>query len=151
MFRLLRRNDGCRGGEDGASGCPATSRVRCSACGQIREEDEIEMPGACACGCPTCEIERCDDCPAVMVQHMRAHSPAGRLLERVLDHEFDTKHYKVPIEGVDAELRDGLKILEEERARFESDERKRMHEEVEQQRIEAEMASRQRARAEGRS
>jgi len=77
------------------------------------------------------------------------HSQAGRLLEQVLEHEFDTKHYRIAPGSVDAELREAFKILSEERARWEEDERKRMHEEVQQQRMEAEVAQRQRERMGG--
>lgn len=70
------------------------------------------------------------------VEYYRGTSATGQLLDRVLEHEFDAKHYYVDPGAVSAEVREGLKVLEQERGRWEKEtreesERKRQ----EQQRV----------------
>ena len=68
----------------------------------------------------------------VEVEYYRASTWTGQLLDRVLEHEFDSKHYHVDPGGVSAEVREGLKVLEQERSRWE----KETHEKAEQERQE---------------
>lgn len=58
------------------------------------------------------------------------------MFERVLEHEFDTKHYRVGVEDVEAEVREGLKILEQERTKYQNEENEEQQREmVEKQRV----------------
>ena len=61
-------------------------------------------------------------------------SDAGRLLDLVLEHEFDAKHYHVQASEVRCEVRDGYKILEQERSKWERETAKRREVEMEHQR-----------------
>jgi hypothetical protein len=133
VYRLLRGEELCRGGEQGASACPQADMVRCVACGLGWKPDDIAVPGQC----PSCEQyasvpERCEPCPVVEVEYYRASTWTGQLLDRVLEHEFDAKHYHVDPGSVSAEVREGLKVLEQERSRWE----KETHEKAEQERQE---------------
>ena len=58
-------------------------------------------------------------------------STAGRLLDRVLDLEFDLKHFRMSRDEVSCEERDALKTLEHERGKWEQEESRRMMEERE--------------------
>lgn len=131
MFRLLHCEGLCQGGEqEGASGCPQVTSVRCVGCGNCWDPDDIDLPGPCAsCGQTSATLERCDNCPVTEVAQYRSNTSAGQLLERVLEHEFDCKHYKVDPGSVDVELREGLKVLEQERAKYD----KETHEKRQQQ------------------
>jgi hypothetical protein len=133
----------CRGEEQGASGCPLTDTVRCVACAHSWKTDDVNMPGAC----PSCDqhasvAERCESCPAVEVEYYRQTTPAGRLLERVLEHEFDCKHYRVDPGDVNAEVREGLKVLEQERTRWERETREKAEQERQEQQRMQEMQRR---------
>jgi hypothetical protein len=114
-----------------------TDTVRCVVCEYRWQPDDIEQPGRC----PSCDqnasvTERCDSCPVVEVEHYRTQTPTGHLLERVLEHEFDCKHYRIEPGDVSAEVREGLKILEGERSRWERDtHEKRQQEWEEKQRL----------------
>jgi hypothetical protein len=59
------------------------------------------------------------------LNHRRAHSEAGRLLESTLELDWDTKHLSVADEEIDEEAAMGLKILEQERAKWEQEQVKR--------------------------
>lgn len=106
--------------------------VKCVACQYIWEPEsgDVNAPG----GCPNCDqwasvAERCASCPVLEVEHYRSTSSAGQLLDRVLEHEFDCKHYHIDPGGVSAEVREGLKILESERVRWESETREKQRQE----------------------
>lgn len=72
----------------------------------------------------------------VEVEHYRATTSTGQLLDRVLEHEFDCKHYRVEPGAISAEVREGLKVLEHERSRWERESREKADQErQEQQRI----------------
>lgn len=77
-------------------------------------------------------MDKCEDCPSLMVEYYRGRSAAGRLLERVLEHEFDTKHYRVEAGEVDVEVREGLKMLEQERGKFDKEGREERDREMEE-------------------
>lgn len=88
--------------------------------------------------CPSCDqtasaAERCESCPVVEVEYYRMSTATGQLLDRVLEHEFDTKHYHVDPGDVSAEVREGLKILEGERTRWEKDSRDKADQERREQ------------------
>jgi hypothetical protein len=91
--------------------------------------------------CPSCDqnasvAERCESCPVVEVEHYRATTSTGQLLDRVLEHEFDTKHYHIDPGGISAEVREGLKVVESERTRWEKESREKADQErQEQQRV----------------
>ena len=111
--------------------------MRCVACGYRWKADDVNVPGVC----PSCDqnasvAERCEGCPAVEVEHYRTTTSTGQLLDRVLEHEFDTKHYHVDPGDVSAEIREGLKVLEHERMRWEKETREKAEQErQEQQRV----------------
>jgi hypothetical protein len=72
------------------------------------------------------------------LEHIRATSPTGGLLERVLDLDFDTSKFKVDWADVPEDVAMGLKILDQERRKHEMEERKRQQEEFDlQQRTQA--------------
>lgn len=79
-------------------------------------------------------MERCTDCPVTDIEHVRATSAAGRLLERTLELEFDTKHFRVDWADVTAEEVQALKILEQERGKWQAEDQERRREEWEEQR-----------------
>jgi hypothetical protein len=105
----------------------------------------VNVPGPC----PSCDqiastAERCESCPVVEVEHYRATTSTGQLLDRVLEHEFDTKHYHIDPGGVSAEVREGLKVLEHERMRWERETREKADQEREEQQRVREMQRRNR-------
>lgn len=68
----------------------------------------------------------------VEVEYYRANTSVGAFLARVLEHEFDTKHYRVDPGAVSAEVREGLKVLEHERGRWEKETRAKADQEREE-------------------
>lgn len=118
-------------------GCPKVDTVKCVSCNYRWQpaSRDVRDHGKCpSCGGKSASAERCYDCPVNEVEHRRRHTRAGRLLERVLEHEFDAKHYKVSPGEVDVEVREGLKILEQERAKWDQETRERAEEEREEKR-----------------
>jgi hypothetical protein len=115
--------------------CPQATAVKCVAC-EYRwepESNDVNVPGPC----PSCDqnasvAERCEMCPVVEVDHYRAITSTGQLLDRVLEHEFDTKHYRIEPGSVAADIREGLKILEQERTRWEKETREEAEREREE-------------------
>jgi len=87
-------------------------------------------------------IERCESCPTVEVEYYRAVTRAGQLLDRVLEHDFDTKHYRIDPGEVPADVRVGLKVLEQERTKWEKETREKMEQRQEEQRRIQEMQRR---------
>jgi predicted RNA-binding Zn-ribbon protein involved in translation (DUF1610 family) len=109
--------------------------MRCAACGYSWKVDDPSMMYAC----PACEEtvstpERCEACPVTEVEHYRSISSTGQLLDRVLEHDFDCKHYHMDPGSVSAEVREGLKILEHERVRWERETREKAEQEREEKR-----------------
>jgi hypothetical protein len=135
----------CRGEEQGASDCPLAEIVRCVGCGYEwqPESGDVNDPGRC----PSCDqfasvAQRCETCPVVEVEYYRQTTATGQLLDRVLEHEFDCKHYKIDPGSVSAEVREGLKVLENERSRWERDSREKADQEREEQQRVREMQQR---------
>jgi hypothetical protein len=101
------------------------------------ESGDVNVPGRC----PSCDqnasvAERCESCSVVEVEHYRATSSTGQLLDRVLEHDFDCKHYRIDPGNVSAEVREGLKVLEQERTRWEKESREKAEQErQERQRV----------------
>lgn len=120
--------------------CPLADTVRCVACGYRWQADNVNVPGRCSsCDQMASVAERCESCPVVEVEHYRATTATGQLLDRVLEHEFDCKHYRVDPGGVSAEVREGLKVLEGERSRWERETREEAERKREEQRRVREM------------
>jgi len=120
--------------------------MRCAACGHVWKVDDVSMMYEC----PSCEevvssAERCDRCPVNEVERQRETTRTGQLLDRVLEHEFDTKHYRIDPGDVDAEVREGLKVLEGERVRWQNETREKAEREREEKRRIWEMQQRTRA------
>ena len=144
---MLRAEELCRGEKEGASACPLADTVKCIAC-EYRwqpESTDVNVPGSC----PSCEqnasvAERCASCPVVEVEHFRAITSTGQLLDRVLEHEFDCKHYQIDPGDVPADVREGLKVLEQERTRWEKETREEAEREREERRRVQEMQRAQR-------
>ena len=142
---MLRAEELCRGGADeGASGCPLVDTVRCVACEHSWQVPDPNAPGPC----PSCEqhatvAERCESCPVVEVVHYRRTTSTGQMLDRILEHEFDCKHYRIDAGAVSVDLREGLKILESERLRWEHETRERQQEEWQEKQRIAEMQRKQ--------
>ena len=87
--------------------------------------------------------ERCESCPAVEVEYYRATTSTGQLLDRVLEHDFDCKHYHIDPGGISAEVREGLKVLEQERLRWEKETRDKAEQERQDQQRVREMQRKQ--------
>ena len=110
--------------------------VFCEYCWQP-ESGDVTVPGRC----PSCEqnasvAERCESCPVVEVEFYRSISLTGQLLNRVLEHEFDCKHYRVEPGSVLADVREGLQVLEQERERWQKEIREKAEQEhQERQRV----------------
>lgn len=111
--------------------------MRCVGCGYRWHTEDPSISEPCpSCGQNASVAEHCDTCPIVEVEHYRSSTATGQLLDRVLEHEFDTKHYRIDPGGISAEVREGLKILEHERSRWERESREKADQErQEQQRI----------------
>jgi len=77
-----------------------------------------------SCGSSSVKLDRCPDCPITVLDRVRSFSPAGRLLDRVLDLEFDLKHGLGRPDRVTCEERDALRTLEHERGKWEHEEMK---------------------------
>jgi hypothetical protein len=75
------------------------------------------------------------------MESVRSNSPAGHLLERVLDLRFDLKN-SIPVPPINAEEELALKILDDETRRFEKEEVDKRQEEMEQERRGAEFQRR---------
>ena len=134
----------CHGEDEGASACPLADTLRCVACGHRWRTEDVSIPEPC----PSCDqnasvAERCESCPVVEVEHYRTTTVTGQLLDRVLEHEFDCKHYRVESSGISAEVREGLKILEHERMRWEQETREKADQEREEQQRIREMQRKQ--------
>ena len=107
-------------------GCPNANDVTCQKCGARREVEDTTAPGDCPqCGSRQYVVNRCDSCPVNELEHVRAHSAAGRLFERVLELEFACDNFSVPWADVTAEEVKGLQILKDERDRFQRERNKR--------------------------
>jgi hypothetical protein len=101
--------------------------------------------GRCNCGSSSLLLNRCATCPTLEVEHARAVSPAGRLLERVLELDFDTQRFSIDWADVTAEEAMALKVLVQERDKWTAELRKREQDESEMQRqVEAAQAHAQR-------
>ena len=50
----------------------------------------------------------------------------------MLDHEFDCKHYRVNAGSVRVDIREGLKVLENERMKWEQETREKQQQELEE-------------------
>jgi hypothetical protein len=142
----LRAEELCRGEEHGASQCPLADTVKCVAC-EYRwqpESGDVNVPDRC----PNCDqnasvAERCESCPVVEVEYYRRSTSTGQLLDRVLEHDFDAKHYRIDPGGISAEVREGLKVLETERTRWERETREKADQEREERQRVQEMQRRQ--------
>ncbi len=109
----------CDGGADGPRACPDADDIVCGKCGLVREVDDTNAPGACpTCGAWQFTVKRCGHCKLDDLDHVRRHSPAGALFERIVELEFDVAHFHVPWHEVTAEEVRGLQILKEERDRL---------------------------------
>jgi hypothetical protein len=76
------------------------------------------------------------------VEHYRESTSTGQLLDRVLEHEFDTKHYHIDPGPVPADVREGLKVLEHERLRWEKETREKADQERQERQSVREMQRR---------
>jgi len=104
--------------------CEVANEVECAKCGTQWEPEDTNTPGRCPeCGAYECQVNRCDRCPLNDLDHVRSNSSAGRLLERVLQLDFNTEHFAVSWADVSAEEVRGLQILKEERNRWDREKR----------------------------
>jgi predicted RNA-binding Zn-ribbon protein involved in translation (DUF1610 family) len=132
IFRSIRSDELCEGGESAGSACPKALDAECGKCGYVWQPEDTTVTGACpGCGGWDIRILRCEGCPVEELSYIRSHSHAGRLFERVLELEFDTKNFSVPWSDVTAEEVKGLQILKDERDRYQ---RERAKEEEEARR-----------------
>jgi len=103
-------------------------------------EDTNYIPACPSCGVTGAVTERCGDCPVLALEHARECTPAGRLLERTLDLDFDTSHFTVDWADITCEEDQALKILTQERSKWESERRDEQRQEQEQARLMDQMA-----------
>lgn len=109
----------CEGGEGAGASCSQAQDAECLDCRHSWECEDTSAPGACpGCGKWNITIRRCESCPVDLLSHVRAHSHAGRLFERALELEFDTKNFAVPWSEITAEEVKALQILKDERDRY---------------------------------
>jgi hypothetical protein len=66
-------------------------------------------------------VERCDSCPVTKIEQVRATTFAGRLLTRIWDLDFDSKHIRFGSDEVTEEEIMGLRILAQERVKYEKE------------------------------
>jgi predicted RNA-binding Zn-ribbon protein involved in translation (DUF1610 family) len=122
----VRAEDLCDGGEDGPHGCPDANDVTCIACGHVYEVEDTNCIPACPnCGGKSGRVERCARCPLNDLDYARSHSAAGRLLNRLMDLEFDVGKFRVDWADVTAEEALGLRILADERERRQREQSKK--------------------------
>lgn len=122
----MRAEDLCDGGEDGPHGCPDANDVTCIACGHVCEVEDTNCIPACPnCGGKGGRVERCARCPLNDLDYARSHSAAGRLLNRLMDLEFDVGKFRVDWADVTAEEALGLRILADERDRRQREQSKK--------------------------
>lgn len=70
-------------------------------------------------------LQRCDACPVLRMVEAKM-SPAGRLLDRVLEVDFLVEsHFQVSLSEVRADEIKGLQILKEERHKFSEEKMKK--------------------------
>jgi len=122
----VRSADLCGGGEDGPQGCPDANDVTCRQCGHVYEvEDTNCIPPCGNCGEKGARANRCSRCPLNDLDYARSHSAAGRLLNRIMDMEFDVAKFKVDWADVTAEEAHGLRILADERDQYQREQNKK--------------------------
>lgn len=103
-----------------------THWVRCASCNHSWWCHDTDEPGLCEnCDSYYPLILRCDSCPVTGIEHARATSPAGRLLEQVLELDADTKRFKIDWGEVSAEQAFGLRVLDQERSKWEREDMER--------------------------
>ncbi len=98
----------------------------CVECGHAYEVDDTNCIPSCPnCGHKGARVERCGHCPLNDLDYARSHSAAGRLLGRLLDLEFDVGKFRVDWADVTAEEALGLRILADERDRYQREQAKK--------------------------
>lgn len=123
--------------------CPRVEVVRCTACQHVWEPEDGDLgpsdqPLFRFVGpCPECEstallAERCDECPVRQLEWARGHSAAGQLLNRILELEFDVKTLHADWSQITVEEAKALRVLDQERSKYQDDERRRMEQEREE-------------------
>lgn len=144
MYRLLRDTDLCKGGDAQQRSCPLALTAHCESCGSTWDAPETgpsdSKLSAYTGDCPSCasssiRLLRCDSCPVAAVERHRRTTQAGRLLERVLELDFDTEHFAVPWDAVTCEDNAALKVLAQERRRRDKELQVRAQAEAEQDRM----------------
>jgi predicted RNA-binding Zn-ribbon protein involved in translation (DUF1610 family) len=129
VHRTVRAYDLCDGGEDGPHSCPDANDATCISCGHVFEvEDTNCVPKCPNCGEKGARVNRCARCPLNDLDHARSHSAAGRLLNRLTDLEFDVAKFRVDWADVTAEEALGLRILGDERDRYQREQAKKPRE-----------------------
>ena len=135
----------CQGGEKQQRDCPNATVIKCTECGTRYDAPFPESPPPC----PSCKstagiLQRCERCPVLEIEHVRSHSAAGALLERVLELDFDAKHFRIGWDEVTAEEAWGLKVLDQERGKWQKEDTEEKRRQWEAKQMEE--ASRQKAR-----
>ena len=126
VYRTIRSHELCKGGTEGGHQCENANDVTCTKCGLRRTVEDTGAPGLCPeCGERVYRVERCSDCPVGELEHVRSHSRAGRLVDRILQLEFDSKYFSVPWSEVNAEEVKALEIMKDERESFKAELAKR--------------------------
>ena len=140
IHRVLRAQSICAGSEEGPEshwsrrGCHTADRVRC-VCGHTWRDEDPSQPRKCErCGALPLVVERCDTCPLNTMDEARNRTPAGHLLDRVIDLDFASDAFTVDYRSVTADLFIGLKMFREERNAYQIEhmktEKERMEEEA---------------------
>ena len=87
------------------------------------ESGDTSFPGSCpGCGArSSAVIDRCDSCPVLWLDHARSTTAAGRLLERVLTLDANSKHLSYGPDDVTVEEAQALRVLDGERSKWEKE------------------------------
>ena len=146
----MREDDLCDGHEHQARGCPRVSKLKCTECGTLYDprlgDVSLAAPPCPACGMTAAVVERCDTCPVLEVGRVRAQTAAGRLLERVLELDFETRRFKIDWSEVTAEEAVGLKVLEQEREKWRDEQMRDRQEKWEEEMRRRQVEERRKAR-----
>jgi len=144
IYRLLREDQMCPivGGEHGPRDCPQATNVHCAECGYRWECDDTgpantpiyKYAGECEqCESTAIVLDRCAECPILELEWQRQNSAVGRWLEHLLLLDFEVKHFPTA-QVITVEDATGLRILDQERNKYQIEKQKSDIEKMEEQR-----------------
>jgi hypothetical protein len=114
--------------------CPHNLQTYCTDCetsepavvGQRSQNGILDtFINPCSCGSVNVEIRRSEECPVTKFEKARTSSEAGRLLNIALEMDHVTKTYQVNWYDVTAEQDKCVRILEDERNKYQREQMKK--------------------------